>query len=267
MAFASLRLNSVRVVVATDAQTATDAMRLAHDGGVEGGFLTPRESGMRFSAAFLNPGTEFIVAYADDEPVATMALIEDGPFGLPSDRAFIEEIDAYRAAGDSIFEAGALVIAEEWRRSAVHLGPMVVGAALRLNIGVGGQRRMIASIDPRRADRLSEGFGFAPVTEPRPYLGIPGILVATPWMTKLPAYYLDPAGSRGRGIVAERVLDPDPSSWLRVGREGTHWTSSPTFDDLIGESGVRERIAAQMRLLRGNRSLAPDRADDALTFL
>ena len=65
--------------------------------------------------SYLNPGTAFFVARLDGEVVGTCAMIADGPYGLPSDRAFIEENDALRATG-RLFEHGSLAIAREHRR-------------------------------------------------------------------------------------------------------------------------------------------------------
>jgi hypothetical protein len=249
MAFASLRLHTVQVVVSTDAKTAADAMRLAHDGAVEGGFLSPKPSGMRFSPTFLNPGTEFVVAYADEQPIASLVLTEDGPFGLPSDRSFVEEIDQFRRDGDSLFEAGAWVVTNEWRRHTLALIGLIFGAAMRLNIATSPARRMIAVIEPRRADLFGAIFGYELATEPRPYLLLPGTLMVTRRASEWTDHFLEPGAPAARRIVADRLFDAEPD-WLRLSRPGHHWTET-ILPELLHESGIHERVSAQLRLLSG----------------
>ena len=62
--------------------------------------------------SYLNPGTVFLVARIDGETVGTCAMIADGPFGPPSDRAFAEENDADARRGDGrLHECGSLAVA------------------------------------------------------------------------------------------------------------------------------------------------------------
>lgn len=252
MAFSSLRLHTIRVVVSADARTAGDAMRLAHDGGVEGGFLTPSPSGLRFSPTFLNRGTRFVVAYADDEPIASVTLVEDGPFGLPSDRAFVEEIDAYRSEGGHLFEAGAWVIGRDWRRHTAYVGAFLFGAALRLALAAGGERRMVATVEPNRIGLVTGLFGYDAVVGPRPYMTLPGTFIATQTSSTWAAHFADPSGPVTRRIVGERMFEPDPD-WLEYDLDGPHWTES-YLDDLLIETGVGDRLQSQLDLLAGYRS-------------
>jgi hypothetical protein len=249
MAFASLRLHGIRVVMSSDAQTAADAMRLAHDGGVESGFVQPTASGMRFNPAFLNPGTEFVVAYADDQPIASLVLTQDGPFGLPSDRAFVEELDAFRADGDFVFEAGAWVITPEWRRHTMFLGAFLFAPAMRMHIAAGGNRRMCVVVEPNRVNMVSGIFGYDLICGPRPYLGLPGTLLVTRPSREWADHFMDVAASAPRRIVADHVFDPEPE-WLQIGRDGEHWTNE-LLPALLAESGIHERLAAQLELLEG----------------
>ncbi len=249
MAFASLRLHTVRVVVSTDTQTAADAMKLAHDGGVEAGYLQPTETGMRFHPAFLNPGTTFAVAYADDEPIASLVSVEDGPFGVPSDRAFVEEIDAFRSSGDGIFEAAAWVITRDWRRHTMVLGAMLFGSLMRLKLATTSLWRMIVVVEPHRSRMVAGIFPNELISEPRPYLALPGTLLVTQRSSEWANGFLHPDASTPRSIVAERVFDPDPQ-WLQVGLDGPDWTEV-LLPALLQESRADERIRAQLELMQG----------------
>ncbi len=264
MAFAGLRLNQVRVVVSADEHTAADAMRLGYRGGIESGFLLPNDSQMRFSPAYLNPGTEFVVAYADDEPIASLTLVEDGPFGLPADRAFVEELDAYRAAGDSLFEINAWVIEKQWRRFMAQIGALVFGTGMRLNLGVGESRRMIAISEPNRVRLSCATFGYQEIAGPRPYLMVPGSLLVTIPTTEWADFLLHPDAFAPRRILAERVVDPDPT-WLQVGREGRHW-SETLLPELMRESDLEERLLRQLTLLQGH-PLVGERSESDATLV
>lgn len=224
-------------------------MRLAHDGGVESGFVRPMASGMRFNPAFLNPGTEFVVAYADDQPIASLVLTQDGPFGLPSDRAFVEELDVFRAGGDLLFEAGAWVITPEWRRHTMFLGAFLFAPAMRIHIAAGDNRRMCVVVEPNRINMVSGIFGDELICGPRPYLGLPGTLLVTRPSREWAGHFMDASASAPRRIVADHVFDPEPE-WLQIGRDGEHWTQE-LLPALLAESDIQEKLSAQLELLEG----------------
>lgn len=251
MAFASLRLASIRVVASADAKTAADAMRIAHDGGVESGYLQPAPSGMRFHPAFLNPGSRFVVAYDGDDPIGCLTLIEDGPFGFPSDRAFVEEIDGYRQAGDSLYEASGWVIRHDWRRNMLRVGAMLFAAGMRISLTEGdSNRRMVVAIEPNRVRVVAGIFEPDLVTESRPYLGLPAVLLATRRSAHWASDFLNPDAFASRKIVAEHVLDPDPA-WLEFDPEGPHW-ADVLLPRLLQESDVFSRVEEQRVLLQGS---------------
>ena len=91
-------VDEIDVTASDRVEDIDEALMVVHDGFVEAGYLDPTPSGRRMHPAYLNPGTVFFVARVDGETVGTCALIADGPFGLPSDRAFAEENDLLRAA-------------------------------------------------------------------------------------------------------------------------------------------------------------------------
>ena len=113
----ALSTAEITVTLADSVADIDRALAVLHDGYVEAGYLTPRPSGRRMQPAYLNPGTIFVLAHMDDEVVGTCAIVADGPFGLPSDRAFQEENDALRAtASEGLYECGSLTVSRRHRR-------------------------------------------------------------------------------------------------------------------------------------------------------
>ena len=107
----------ITVVVSNDVVDVDDALAVVHDEFVDMGYMEPQASGRRMHQAYLNPGTVFVVARIDGVTVGTLAMVADGPFGLPADRAFAEELDDLRRTGRDVLEVGSLAIRREWRRT------------------------------------------------------------------------------------------------------------------------------------------------------
>lgn len=241
-------LSSVRVVVSDRAEVVDDAMRLAHDGYVDAGFLKPRPSGRRFVAPYLNPGTLFLVAYAGDEPISTVALVDDGPFGLPADRAFVEELDEIRESTLSLREASAFVIAPRWRRHRRLLLGYVLGTVVRLYRERGFGHRVVFAVEPRQAALFASIFSGPRMVGPRPLLRAPGTLIITEDVSTTEAFFTDPSAPAPRRMVGEHALSPMPE-WLEREEPSGAWHRE-LLPPLLAESGLEDRIRRQMQLLK-----------------
>jgi hypothetical protein len=230
---------------------ADDALRLAHDAMVERGFIsTPTATGRRFDAAYLNPGTRFVVAYVEDKPIAAATLVEDGPFGLPADRAFVEELDLVRKESDSVVEVSGLVVEPRWRRRMRLVFGYVLGTVVRVLVPAPGVRRRIAfAVEPRQASMMAEVFSGGPVAGPRPMFRAPATLVVTiDAMTALSSgYYTSPKGSRMRQTVAEYGLCLQPP-WLVIETPERPWRPA-LLPELLAQSGLQRRVEEQMAIL------------------
>ena len=90
--------DEIEIVLSDRVEDVGEVLSVVHDGFVEAGFTPPQPSGKRLHPSYLNPGTVFALARIDGEPVGAAVVVVDGPFGLPSDRAFAEENDALRAS-------------------------------------------------------------------------------------------------------------------------------------------------------------------------
>lgn len=247
-------ISSIRVVVSDHSAVADDAMRLAHDGLVESGFLSPAHSGRRFTAPYLNPGTRFMVSYVEDEAIGAAILVEDGPFGLPSDRAFGEDIDALRAQVDSITEVSGLSIAQHWRNRARLVLGYLIGTVVRLNGPRGAGHRVAFAVQPRQAAFMSQILMGELTFGPRNLMGAPGTLVVTADVATWVEYFADPEAPRPRRLVADYAFEPNPD-WLECHPLSGQWRRD-ILPPLLEESGLESKLRSKIAIVRssGHRS-------------
>lgn len=248
-------ITSIHVVVSDHSAVADDAMRLAHDGLVDSGFMRPAPSGRRFAAPYLNPGTRFMVSYVDAEPVGAAILVEDGPFGLPSDRAFGEDIDALRASVDTITEVSGLAIAKHWRNRARLLLGYLIGTVVRLNGPRGEGHRVTFAVQPRQAAFMSQILMGELTFGPRNMMGAPGTLIITADVSTWVEYFTDPNAPRPRRLVADYALEPNPD-WLECHPPSGQWRRE-VLPPLLEESGIESKLRSKVEILQssGHRSV------------
>lgn len=233
-------------VVASDRVEEVDAaLAVLHDGFVEAGFMHPRPSGRRLHPSYLNPGTVVVVARAEGEVIGTCMLIADGPFGLPSDRAFAEENDAMRAEGRGLLaECGSLAVAAGARRHTRRAITHMVAAIVRTGLASFPRSPVPLAVTPENVRFYETLAGARAVSEPRPLYGAPAVLMRTSGLEVIEhcAQGRTPIARSLHALITER----DPS-WLHDLRSGL-----PLPDEyrarLLAEAGVTQRLAAQQAL-------------------
>ena len=223
-----------------------EALMVVHEGFVEAGYLDPTPSGRRMHVAYLNPGTIFFVARIDGETVGTCALIADGPFGLPSDRAFAEENDALRAAVDGpLYEAGSLAVRAEYRRSTRRIVMRLFAAMTRVALAEFPDAPVPLAVTPDNRRFYSAMAGALDIAGPRPLYGAPAVLLQT-GARALAAHCAQRATPTQRAMDA-LLTEPDPA-WFTDHRSRlplpSEWLAA-----LLDEQGVTDALAAQIRLL------------------
>jgi hypothetical protein len=250
---APARTERVRVTLTDDHEEVDAALRLAHDGFVAAGFMRPRPSGRRMLPQFLNPGTAFLLARVDGVVRGTVTLVADGPFGLPAERAFAEEIDALRLEGPPVFEIGSLVL--DPRRPRLH-GPVMwalAAAMVRVQVVEHPDSPAVVAASPTARRFYAAIGGLRPVTRPRPLLGAPAVLLQT--TARHTAEILVGGECPSRRRMA-RLVNGSAMSWLSDRRTGRRWPSE-WLGPMLDELGVRSRLAAQLRLALDGGELVP----------
>lgn len=217
----------IAVVVSNDVVDVDDALATVHDGFVDVGYMEPQASGRRMHVAYLNPGTVFVVARIEGVTVGSLALVPDGPFGLPADRAFAEELDELRATGRDVCEVGSLTIRREWRRHTRRIYLRMLAAAVRMTWRDHPDAHMVLAVAPENARFTAGLFRCDILTDARPLYGAPAVLLRTDGAA-LHANYAEDATTSSRRAMRLLVMEehppwltrittdhPWPSDWLR----------------------------------------------------
>lgn len=235
----------VEIVVSDRPEDVDEFFAIVHEGFVEAGYAPPQPSGRRLIPHYLDPATRFLLAQVDGEPAGGCALHLDGPFGLPADRAFVEEIDGMRCEGHPILECGSLVVRPAWRRHTRQIFLHLMGAAMRALGEHGPDARILISVTPESERFYSGLFDFAPVAPPRPLYGAPAVLMRSDY-TRIMDLHLH-VGAASHRLLAGLALGP-PGSWLVDRRTGEPWPSDWLWP-LLRESGVVRRLTHQLEAL------------------
>jgi N-acyl amino acid synthase FeeM len=223
-----------------------EGLRVIHDGFVEAGYMNPQPSGTRMIAQYLNPATLFIVARMGEEPVGVIALIPDGPFGLPSDRSFREEIDELRLTREPLFEASSMAVRHAWRR---HTRQIVAGllSAAFLAASERPGFRVVMSVEPRQENFYTSLLDTERLGEDRPLYGAPAALLVTDGSRIVRAMLSE--GTNGQRMLRDMVLEPD-AGWRDDRRAGISWPPE-RVGELLEEQGCLRSLLGQLRVLGG----------------
>ena len=239
-------VDEIDVTASDRVEDIDEALMVVHDGFVEAGYLDPTPSGRRMHPAYLNPGTVFFVARVDGETVGTCALIADGPFGLPSDRAFAEENDLLRAAyPGTIYEAGSLAVRSEHRRSTRRIVMRLFAAMTRIALVEFPEAPVPLAVTPENRRFYAAMAGTLDVAGPRPLYGAPAVLLQT-GATALAAHCAQRTTPTQRAMDA--LLTERSPSWF-TDRRSRLPLPSDWLGTLLDEQGVTGALAAQIRLL------------------
>jgi hypothetical protein len=253
-----LSTDEIDVVVSDRVEDVDEALAIVHDGFVEAGFATARTSGRRMHPAYLNPGTVFAVARIDGTAIGTAALIADGPFGLPSDRAFAEENDQMRAESDELLhECGSLAVRAPWRRHTRRIFMRAISALTRVAFEEFPDAPVPMAIAPESERFYAAMVGARRIAGPRPLYGAPAVLLRTSGRGVVEHSALGATSGQRRmdalineeapaWLTDRRAHAPLPADWLRA------------LDD---DRGVSGGLADQIRLLA---ALYPDTLHDLL---
>lgn len=237
--------DQVQVVISNRWDDVQQVLRVVYESYLEVGYTDEAPSGMRFIAPYLNPGAVFAYALMGGRPAASATVIPDGPFGLPSDRAYAEEIDALRAAGEQPVEFSSLAVAPWARGSTRRLYPHLVAVGVRLMSAMGDTHSVI-SVEPRNMRFYGTLFGVRLLGPERPLYGAPAILMGER-MEQVREHLAGGAGPLTRR-TAELAFEDDPV-WVDDRRARRADWPAADLGQLVAEQGTLERTIAQLLVL------------------
>ncbi len=234
------------ILVSDRGEDAGDALSLIHDGFVAAGYMRPTASRRRLHPSYLNPGSYFVTARMGGDPAGAMAMVSDGPFGLPCERAFAEEIDLIReGAVAPLFEAGSRVVPEAWSARAGRISMFMIAAIVNRGMRELPLSPILITVAPEAERSLCATLECERVAGPRPLFGPPAVLMMT--SAEVLADYFARALTSSQRVMAGLSLDPDPA-WLQDRRTGEP-LDAPWLSRLIEEQGMASRLAAQLEIL------------------
>jgi hypothetical protein len=242
----------IEVVASFCVEELDEAMSIVHDGFVQAGYMAPQPSGRRLHASYLNPGTMFFVARMEGRAVGTCALIADGPFPLPSDRAFVEENDRLREeTGRPLHECGSLSVRAEARRHTRRIVMRLVAAMSRVSAERFPTSAVPLAVGPENRRFYASLVGAEQLAGERPLYGPPAVLLCTSGLgpTIHAAQRLTPIQRTMDDLISEQ----DPS-WLTVRRPEP--LPAAWLQRLIDEQGVMRALSDQVALLAAHHSHA-----------
>ncbi len=219
------------------------SLSIAHEAFVDSGFQSPLPSGVRLLPPHLNPGTFVALGMLDGRPAATIVVTADGPFGLPSDRSFVEEIDELRTQ-HSIVELGSFGVSEWARGASMPLLAHLFASLIRVLWRRPDSLYVIASLDASASKFYGRTFGFSPLAQgQRPLYKAPARLLGGA-RRQILATLEEPGGLRSE---IRQLADGPPPPWLTVNDDTPEW---PLADLalLLAESGELERMNGQSEL-------------------
>lgn len=246
----------IDVVASYCVEELDEAMSIVHDGFVQAGYTAPQPSGRRLHPSYLNPGTIFFVARMEGRAVGTCALIADGPFALPSDRAFVEENDLMRdETGRPLHECGSLSVRDEARRHTRRIVMRLVAAMSRVAAERFPLSAVPLAVAPENRRFYAALVGAEEVAGERPLYGPPAVLLRTSGIG--PTLHAEQRLTPIQRTMDDLISERDPS-WLTV--RSPEPLPAAWLQRLIDEQGVTRTLSDQLALLAAHHPLALERA-------
>jgi N-acyl amino acid synthase FeeM len=190
--------------LATETEELDGAFRLLHDNYVRGGHMAPHPSGRRVGIFNALPSTRVFVAKDGDRVVGTIALFLDSAIGLPMDQVYREELNARRARGRRLGEAGTLAVHRDYRA----LGAAILARLFRM-LGLYAARvarlhELVMVVSPHHVRFYETCFPIRQFGSLRPYprvngtrvVGLVGDLATTRALIRVARFGVSLAGSR-----------------------------------------------------------------------
>jgi hypothetical protein len=239
--------DEIEIVISDRVEDVGEVLSVVHDGFVEAGYARAQPSGKRVHPAYLNPGTVFALARIDGEPVGAAVGVADGPFGLPSDRAFAEENDALRGLGpEPVLECGSLVVRAPWRRHTRRVFARAISGLIRVGLVDFPGSRIVITATPETERFYGAMFGMRRLAEPRPLYGAPALLMHPGTIEEMARYCRRGESSSQRAM--DRLLRETRPSWILDRRAGQPLPDG-WLRELVEEQDAAGALAAQIRLL------------------
>jgi hypothetical protein len=151
----------LRFEIAKSQQDLDQAFQILHDAYVKEGFSKPHVSRRRITDYHALPSTTTLVAKHDNQVVATISVIRDGPFGLPTDQ--VMDLSCFREKGERLGEVSALAIRPDFRGRSGEVMFHLFKYTVHYSLNYFGLDRFVIVVNPDRITLYESVLCFEPL--------------------------------------------------------------------------------------------------------
>ncbi|MFZ1982781.1 MAG: GNAT family N-acetyltransferase, partial [Desulfatitalea sp.] len=147
--------------IAQTKQDLDQAFQILHEAYVKEGFTKPHASRRRITEYHALPSTTTLVAKHGGQVIATVSVIRDGPFGLPTDQVI--DLSRFRDKGERLGEVSSLAIRPDFRGRSGEVMYYLFKYLLRYSVDCFGLDRWVIVVNPDRITLYESVLLFKPM--------------------------------------------------------------------------------------------------------
>jgi hypothetical protein len=137
------------------------AFQILHDAYVKEGYSKPHASRRRITDYHALPSTTTLVAKHAGQVIATISVIRDGPFGLPTDQ--VMDLSRFREKGERLGEVSALAIRPDFRGRSGEVMFYLFKYMVHYSLDYFGLDRFVIVVNPDRITLYESVLCFEPL--------------------------------------------------------------------------------------------------------
>ncbi|MBI5550516.1 MAG: GNAT family N-acetyltransferase [Desulfobacterales bacterium] len=151
----------LRFEIAKTQKDLDQAFQILHDAYVKEGFSKPHASRRRITDYHALPSTTTLVAKHEGQVVATISVIRDGPFGLPTDQ--VMDLSRFRDKGERLGEVSSLAIRPDFRGRSGEVMFHLFKYMVHYSLDYFGLDRFVIVVNPERITLYESVLCFTPL--------------------------------------------------------------------------------------------------------
>ncbi len=137
------------------------AFHILHEAYVKEGFSKPHASRRRITDYHALPSTTTLVAKHQGQVIATISIIRDGPFGLPTDQ--VMDLTRFREKGERLGEVSSLAIRPDFRGRSGEVMFYLFKYMVHYSLDYFGLDRFVIVVNPDRITLYESVLCFEPL--------------------------------------------------------------------------------------------------------
>lgn len=147
--------------IAQTKQDLDQAFRILHEAYVKEGYTKPHASRRRITEYHALPSTTTLVAKHEGQVIATISIIRDGSFGMPTDQ--VMDLSHFRDKGERLGEVSSLAIRPDFRGRSGEVMFYLFKYAVHYSLNYFGLDRFVIVVNPDRITLYESVLLFKPL--------------------------------------------------------------------------------------------------------